>query len=59
MFAYNSAFNQPLAAWSSRVESVTDAGFMFGYAAAWLEKFERTDGGTSYDGPPSSWRIKT
>jgi len=31
---------------------------MFDGATAWQEKFERTDGSGSEDGPPSDWEIK-
>ena len=53
MFAGAKAFNQDITGWS--IGSLTASSNMFESATAWDMSFDRIDGTTSVDGPPTAW----
>ena len=57
MFYGAAAFNHSLECWDD--SAVTGSSSMFYSATAFLAAFERTDGPSWTDGPPSTWTSKT
>ena len=53
MFENAPAFNRNITGWSTPL--LTTSVGMFNGATAWLAGFNRVDGSTSTDGPPSAW----
>ena len=53
MFAGAKAFNQDITGWN--IGSLTASSNMFESATAWDMSFDRIDGTTSVDGPPTAW----
>ena len=53
MFENAPAFNRNITGWSTPL--LTTSVSMFNGATAWLAGFNRVDGSTSTDGPPSAW----
>ena len=55
MFENAPAFNRNITGWSTPLLTPLYSTGMFNGATAWLAGFNRVDGSTSTDGPPSAW----
>ena len=58
MFHSAAAFAQDITGWATGALNSNGYADVYDGAAAWLAKFQRTDGSGSVAGPPSDWELK-